>query len=405
MKKYTAIFTAVCVSITAVLGFLGFVFMRVVYDNEINTVQNLAGSMLSEYPEAEQKFISALNDESRTAASKGSQILSRYGYDTENKISDNTLYKISADVFLLILLMLLFLTLTCGYICFMSVHKMRKHQEEQTLFWLEKILSDDYSFLNREYDFNCLQNPHFAYTLKKLSDNLHMKSDDLNSERDNTKILVTDISHQIKTPLSALETCFSMYVEAESEKEKSEFLSRCYIQLDKLKSLTASLINISRLESDMISINAEPIKISNIIIDAVNTVYHKALKRNIEIITSEFDDITLTLDKKWTAEAIANILDNAAKYSPYDSKIKIRTLKMYSFIRIEIEDEGIGISKSEQNQIFRRFYRGESSEVKNEDGSGVGLYLSRKILEMQGGTVSVYPAKECGSIFVVQLPL
>ena len=405
MKKYITIFTAVCVGITAIFGFFGFSLIHKIYDNEINTVQNLAGAVITEYPKAEQIFMEALNDESRADSYKGSQILSSYGYDAENTFHDNTLYKMDLTVFILILLMFLVLYLICGYFFFAFVFKQRKQQEKQTILLLDKALSGDYAFIKDVYQLDRLQNPLFADVLKKLFENLRLKTEILNTERDHTKTLVTDLSHQIKTPLSAFEACFSMYLEADNDAERSEFLSRCKIQLDKLKSLTDSLINISRLENDMITITISPIALSEMIVGAVNTVYHKALKKNIEIITADFEDITLKLDKKWTIEAIANILDNAVKYSPDNSRIEIRVQKMYSFARIEIEDAGIGISRTEQNQIFKRFYRGNSEIVQNEDGSGVGLYLSRKILEEQGGTVSVYPAKEHGSIFVIQLPL
>ena len=129
------------------------------------------------------------------------------------------------------------------------------------------------------------------------------------------------------------------------------------------------------------------------------------MKKNIEIVTSEFEDIPLYLDLKWTVEAIANILDNAIKYSQCGSDIQIRVQKLYSFVRVEIEDKGIGIPKEEQNKIFTRFYRGNNDIVKNQEGSGIGLYLSRSILEEQGGTVSVRSCLGKGSIFVIQLPL
>jgi signal transduction histidine kinase len=216
--------------------------------------------------------------------------------------------------------------------------------------------------------------------------------------------LVTDISHQLKTPVSALKTCFDMYLQSDSEKEKAEFLNRSLVQMDKLESLISSLVNISRLESSMITLQKEKCLISEILIGAVDSVYHKAFQKGILLETFDFDDCGLTLDKKWTIEAIANILDNSIKYSPANSKIQITLTKLYSFLRIEISDEGIGIPKDEKNLIFKRFYRGNSAIVKENDGSGVGLYLTRKILEDQGGTISVTDNNPVGSIFIIQLP-
>ena len=82
-------------------------------------------------------------------------------------------------------------------------------------------------------------------------------------------------------------------------------------------------------------------------------------------------------DSRWTAEAIDNLLDKGIKYSTAGSRIEIRVSRLYSFVRIDIEDRGIGIPKNEQNRIFRRFYRGDNDMVRAQEGSGVGLYLSR----------------------------
>lgn len=114
-------------------------------------------------------------------------------------------------------------------------------------------------------------------------------------------------------------------------------------------------------------------------------------------------------DIKWTKEAIVNVLDNAIKYSPKDSQIQITMEKQIHFFRIEIRDEGIGIKKEEINRIFQRFYRGKQEVIKQAEGSGVGLYLTRKILEEQGGNITVvFPygkEKTKGSTFAIMLSL
>ena len=169
--------------------------------------------------------------------------------------------------------------------------------------------------------------------------------------------------------------------------------------------LVDSLLCISRLETGIINLRGENTTLTEIIVEAVNSIYAKALNKNIKIITEDFTDVVLNLDKKWTAEAIANILDNAVKYGYEGNHITIRAQKFYSFMRVEVEDRGIGIPKEEQTKIFQRFYRGRNDVVRNTEGSGVGLYLSRQILERQGGTISVRSAREKGCIFVIQLPL
>ena len=164
-------------------------------------------------------------------------------------------------------------------------------------------------------------------------------------------------------------------------------------------------MNISRLENSMITLDCRPVMMSEILVYAVNSVYHKARAKDIAVETEDFDDIGMELDIKWTGEALFNILDNAVKYSPAGSKVRITVSRLFSFVRVEIADEGIGIPPQERNKIFRRFYRGSDDDVRSQEGAGVGLYLCRSIIELQGGTVSVKQARTGGSIFVVQLPL
>ena len=137
---------------------------------------------------------------------------------------------------------------------------------------------------------------------------------------------------------------------------------------------------------------------------AVTGVYVKAMNKGIRIEVEEFENIFVSHDSKWTAEAIMNVLDNAIKYSAAGSCIRIRVLEMHTSFMIEVEDEGIGIPAQERTKIFQRFYRGASEVVRNDEGSGVGLYLTRWILEQQGGTICVKTGKTGGSNFVMTLP-
>ena len=134
----------------------------------------------------------------------------------------------------------------------------------------------------------------------------------------------------------------------------------------------------------------------------VNGVYEKARRKNIEISGQKTENIALQLDKHWTTEAVINVLDNAVKYSPQNSHITISIEKQRFYTLVKITDEGIGISQSEYNKIFQRFYRSNHSYVKKTEGSGVGLYLTRMILERQGGLIRVESVPEKGSTFILQ---
>lgn len=247
--------------------------------------------------------------------------------------------------------------------------------------------------------------------LVSLNDSLTLLRHQSKREKEETKSLVTDISHQLKTPVAALKTSFEILQSDNLGKEdRQEFLERCSIQILRLEELVAALVNVSRLETGMIEIKKEEKNLFDVLLLAVSRIYPKTEEKKIEVVLEAEDElrqIRLPLDGKWLCEAFLNVLENAVKYSKTDSKITLRMIKMAVFLRIEIEDEGIGIPKSEWNQIFKRFYRGNAKEVQETAGSGVGLYLAREIVNRHGGTLTVaapHHEKGEGSCFVFQLP-
>lgn len=245
-----------------------------------------------------------------------------------------------------------------------------------------------------------------------LGECLALKEEQLNYEKDEVKSLVTDISHQLKTPVAALRTCLGVLAREDlKQEEREEFLRRCNDQLEGLHNLLAALLNISRMETGMIQLKIEESSIMDTLISAVNRIYQRAEEKQIEMGLESGDDLEnlkIPQDSGWLCEAIVNILDNAIKYSPARTCITIQISRGISFLRIEIADQGIGIPAEDYHRIFKRFYRGSSVEVKNQPGSGVGLYLTREIITRHKGTVAAVsgaPKTGAGSRFVIQLPL
>ncbi|UTC63042.1 HAMP domain-containing histidine kinase [Treponema sp. OMZ 787] len=225
-------------------------------------------------------------------------------------------------------------------------------------------------------------------------------SKNLTYEKEKIKVLITDISHQTKAPTSNIILYLELLQEEKLSESSSQYLHFIKSQTQKLNFLLESLIKISRLETGMISLNSKKRDImpmiKRLVVEYSKTAETKGLK-----ITLEENKSDATFDEKWTEEAIGNIIDNAIKYTEHGS-IKIR-IKDYEFFScIEIEDTGIGISENDQPKIFSRFYRTEQSGIK--EGIGVGLYLSRQILQQQGGYIKVSSTLNCGSVFSVFVP-
>ena len=202
------------------------------------------------------------------------------------------------------------------------------------------------------------------------------------------------------------------YIELQNHFEKvREILSReennkktLITDIQRLENLLDSLIHVSRLESGMIQIQPEMGSLKNTLVQAVNSVYMKAYEKSIDISLDEFQDVQIVHDSKWTGEVFVNILDNAVKYSPEHTEIRIRVTELATCMMLEFIDQGTGIPAEEAHRVFQRFYRGNQEYVKKQEGSGVGLYLARKILEEQKGTICVKVAPEGGNNFVVTLP-
>lgn len=227
----------------------------------------------------------------------------------------------------------------------------------------------------------------------------------LRREEQETKALITDISHQLKTPVASLKMSYEIVDSTElSREEAREFQEKEREDVDRLARLLEAFTQMSKLETGMIRLCPQKASLQKTLAKAVAGVYVKAMEKGISIETQEFDDILICHDPGWTAEAFANVLDNGVKYAPSGTRITIRVTKMASLVMVEMEDEGPGIPAKERNRIFQRFYRGESESVRRKEGSGVGLYLTRQILERQGGTVCVKNGGNGGSNFVMTLP-
>ena len=291
-----------------------------------------------------------------------------------------------------------------------------KKQQRQELWNLSQILDKlsarDYALdIPERLDDRARQIDRVVGQLQSLSEQLRYHEEQLIREKEETRSLVTDISHQLKTPVAGLKACFEILNQGDlSSEEEEEVLEQCTKQLGGLEALVGSLVNISRMETGMIEIHREPADILETLVAAVNRVYLKAQEKQIAIEFEETEDLEATViphDVKWICEAFINILENAVKYSPSNTQIRIRMMKRTTFLRIELEDQGMGIPREDYHKIFKRFYRGESEEVRKQEGSGVGLYLTREILERHGGSVTVssrYGKKQPGSTFVVQIP-
>ncbi len=222
-------------------------------------------------------------------------------------------------------------------------------------------------------------------------------------EKENLQSLISDISHQVKTPMTNLKILQSALVKGHiSKEEKEKLLKSMEGQLDKISFLLESMIKSSRLETGLIQLNKVPSNLFETVAEAIAGIVVKAEKKKIEIVVDCPESYILPHDKKWTAEALFNILENGIKYSPYNTKIEVKVERWEMYTKIDIIDEGIGIPEEDFGKIFQRFFREESSY--DVEGVGIGLYLSREIIQRQEGYIKIASIIGEGSTFSVFLP-
>lgn len=238
--------------------------------------------------------------------------------------------------------------------------------------------------------------------LCRISDMYTHKNQELFKEKENLKELVSDISHQTKTPLANIKLYQEMLFDKVNKSESTEHLIKMSKQVDKLDFLLQNMIKMSRLETGTIKIQKSKQFIAETLALAIGAVVPKADKKNIQIHVTYDETLQLEHDKKWTAEAIFNILDNAVKYTSVNGSINIVVNKETIFTKISITDTGKGIPLERQGMIFNRFYR--EPDVHNTEGVGIGLYLAREIICMQKGYIEVESESRNGSTFHLYFP-
>ena len=243
--------------------------------------------------------------------------------------------------------------------------------------------------------------------LEEYLSSASISAQNVKNEKDKLKELISDISHQTKTPIANLVLYGELLEGSELTEEQKSNVNAILAQTEKLRFLIDSLVKLSRLESGIIQLEQKNTEVYPILQNVVEQIRERASSKGLELILIE-TDVAANIDSKWTQEAIFNIADNAVKYTDKGS-ITIRAAEFDMFVRVDISDTGQGIPEDDQPKIFGRFYRGSST--KTEEGVGIGLHLAREIISGQGGYIKVKstPAqnaasKHPGSTFSIFLP-
>lgn len=271
----------------------------------------------------------------------------------------------------------------------------------KTMTALSSLLDKAIDGSFRETDFDETMYSALESRLSRFLNQSYISSKSLTTERDKIRELISDISHQTKTPIANIMLYSQLLGESSLPEASARQVQFIMNQSEKLNFLIASLVKLSRLETGIISVNPRKNNVGSLIDSVLENIYPKASVKKINISFSHIDS-TAVFDYKWTAEAVYNIIDNAVKYTPSGGSIKIDITDYEMFCAVNVTDSGIGIDEEELGKIFSRFYRGRNAVY--EEGVGIGLFLSREILSAEKGYIKVKSKIGQGSSFSVFLP-
>ena len=242
-----------------------------------------------------------------------------------------------------------------------------------------------------------------CHQLNRLYQMLQASKRAVEEQRADLQGMVSDISHQIKTPTTNLKMAVSALSEQTLTREQqAEYLRSMHTQLDKLEFLMNAMVKSSRLETGAITLQTRQAPLYETLAAALGSIFLKAEAKHLHVTVDCPDNLLVPHDPKWTAEALFNILENAVKYTPPGGAIRVTVARWEAYTKIDIADTGRGIPECHHAAIFQRFYR--EPEVHHTEGIGIGLYLTREILSKQGGSIKVTSSAGNGATFTVFLP-
>ena len=356
------------------------------YNDKINTI---ISNIKNKYPNIEESdIIEIINNEEDSE-----DILSKYGIDsiTKNDKVNNKLRIIS------LIIIITFDSLIILIFYLYDKNKSKKIKE------ITKMIS---KINNRQFDidindFNEGELSILKNEISKTTTMLRQVADNSVKDKLNLKDSLGDISHQLKTPLTSITIMIDNILDNPdmNEKTRKKFLINIKREILNINFLVMSLLKLSKFDANVVKFNKESVYLKDIIIESIKNVSMIKELKNITIKVSGDDNIKLLCDFKWQVESITNILKNSIEYTSEYGTVEVNYSENKLYTRILIKDNGKGIDSDDLPHIFDRFYKGENG---SDDSFGIGLSLSKTIIEKEGGSITVKSTPNIGTIFTIK---
>ena len=356
------------------------------YNDKINSI---ISNIKNKYPNIEESdIIEIINNEEDSE-----DILSKYGIDsiTKNDKVNNKIRIIS------LIIIITFDSLIILIFYLYDKNKSKKIKE------ITKMIS---KINNRQFDidindFNEGELSILKNEISKTTIMLRQVADNSVKDKLNLKDSLGDISHQLKTPLTSITIMIDNILDSPdmNEKTRKKFLINIKREILNINFLVMSLLKLSKFDANVVKFNKESVYLKDIIIESIKNVSMIKELKNITIKVSGDDNIKLLCDFKWQVESITNILKNSIEHTSEYGTVEVNYSENKLYTRILIKDNGKGINSDDLPHIFDRFYKGENG---SDDSFGIGLSLSKTIIEKEGGSITVKSTPNIGTIFTIK---
>lgn len=252
----------------------------------------------------------------------------------------------------------------------------------------------------------------FNVTLQKKIDEatkeLKQSNDKLRALDEAKDEFVSMASHQLRTPLTSIKGYLSMVLEGDAGKITStqkDMLGQAFFSSQRMVYLISDLLNVSRLKTGKFIIESKPVYLPDVIEDETNQLQEGARTKNLTLsFTKPKTFPTMKLDEMKIRQVVMNFTDNAIYYTPSGGKITVSLKESAKSVEFTVKDSGIGVPKEQQPKLFTKFYRADNARKARPDGTGLGLFMAKKVIIAQGGSI-IFDSKEGkGSTFGFSFP-
>ena len=368
------------------------IYQKHIYERE----GTLLKRVIEEHPTTEEEVIKLYEETDFNQID--THVLEKYGYLSSedlkyfqdlDKAHNNLL--ISEVIFVTIL----FCVLNAAYIWYQWNQDRKLKELDQ---YLLAVLAGNYNLDIRDYEDGILSS--LKNDVYKMSVLLKEDKEHALEQQKYLESVLSDISHQLRTPLTSMYVMNDLLSDGKMRgNRKKEILSKNRTQLERIEWLITTLLKMSRIDAGTVTFKREKVNTKDLIKQALEPINIPIeLKKQTVLIVGDKKSMVI-LDKKWTTEAFVNLLKNAHEHTPVGGMIIIKITDNPLFTEFLIQDNGSGIAKEDLPHIFERFYKGKNS---SSESIGIGLNMSKTIIQKENGTIMVDSVEGKGTTFTIR---